>query len=240
MIHTTALKTLSEIALVFPAFIIIFTFKGFFRSLIAKLVGDNTAEEEGFLTLNPLAHIDLNGVLILLGVLVGVTLLFSGMLPRGFLILLIILLGVRLVIQIPIDESRFRSYRIGGVATSLADFMASIILSIATIIVMKYLFAIKLPSTVVVTFLELCDAIIDLSIMLGVLSLIPLPPFDGGRLIKYLLPSSYDYIFAWLEEYAFFIVLILFFLPGVSTVFWGILSGAATYIKHLLFSLFLS
>ena len=238
MIDATVLKTLSQIALLFPAFIVIFTFKGFFKSLVAKWVGDETAEEEGFLTLNPLAHIDLSGIIILITALVAVTLLFSGLLPRGFLLLLIILFGIRLVIPTPIDERNFRSYRWGGILTSLADFQASILLAIVTIMIMKCCIALRLPANVVVTSLEICNTVVDLSIMLGILNLIPLPPFDGGRLMKYLFPTKYDYIFEWLEEYAFFIILFIFFAPGLSDVFWGMLSGAAASVKQFLFSLF--
>lgn len=238
MIDAIVLKTLSQIALLFPAFIIIFTFKGFFKSLVAKWVGDDTAEQEGFLTLNPLVHIDLSGILILITGLIIVTLLFSGILPPGFLLLLILLFGIRLVIPTPIDESNFRSYRWGGILTSLADFQASILLAIVTISLMKGCIAIKLPANIVVTFLELCTAVIDLSIMLGLLNLIPLPPFDGGRLLKYLLPARFDYIFDWLEEYAFFIILFIFFAPGLSDVFWRMLSESSTAVKQFLFSLF--
>lgn len=238
MINTTVLKTLSEIALLFPAFIIIFTFKGFFKSLVAKFVGDDTAEQNGFLTLNPLVHIDLSGVFILVGVLIGATFLFSSALPRGFLLFLIILFGIRLVITTPIDESKFSSYRFGGILTSLSDFISSILLSIIAVGLMKILIAIKIPANIATTSLELCNAIVDLSIMLGILNLIPLPPFDGGRLIKYLLPSKFDNIFAWLEEYAFFIILFIFFAPVLSDIFLGMLSSYAGSIKHFLFSLF--
>ena len=74
--------------------------------------------------------------------------------------------------------------------------------------------------------------------MLGILNLLQLPPFDGGRLIKYLLPSKFDYIFDWLEEYALFIILFIFFAPGLSNVFWGMLSASAAGVKQFLFSLF--
>ena len=37
---------LSEVAVLFPAFLIIFTFRGFFTALVAKLMGDSTAYDE--------------------------------------------------------------------------------------------------------------------------------------------------------------------------------------------------
>lgn len=238
MINTTVLKTLREIALLIPALVVVFTFKGFFKALLAKYVGDDTAEQDGFLTLNPLAHIDLQGVLILVVVLVGITLFFSSLLPHGFLLLLLVLFGIRLIIPSPIDESKFRNYRLGGVVTSLADFLASVLLALVTIMLMKGILSAKVQPNILITALELCNAIVDFSVFLGILNLIPLPPFDGGRLIKYLLPTKYDYIFNWLEEYAFFIVLFIFFAPGLSDIFWGALSGSASVVKQFLFSLF--
>jgi Zn-dependent protease len=238
MINNTILKSLSEIALMFPIFIIIFTFRGFFQSLAAKLVGDDTAEQDGFLTLNPLAHINIMGLSILLGVLIIIGGLFSGIIPRGILLLILILFGIRLTFPVPVDERNFKHYRIGGIATSLAGFTSSIILSLFSIILMKSIFCLSLPSYVVVTSLEICNGLIDLAILFGIIDLIPLPPFDGGRLLKYMLPTSQQYIISWLEEYSLFIVLFIFFVPGISDIFWGGLSTLSAIIKHLLFSLF--
>lgn len=238
MIDATTLQTLSQIALIFPAFIIIFTFKGFFKSLVAKLVGDDTAEQEGFLSLNPFVHIDPTGFLILIGILAFVIFFFSGSLPRGFLLLVIVLFGIRLVIPVPVDDRNFRSYRFGGVVTSLADFIASIILTIIAILLMKCCIAVKLPSNVIITFLELCNTAIDLSIMLSILNLIPIPPLNGGRLLRYLLPESCEPVFDWLDEYAFFIIILILFAPGISDASWHIISSSAAYVKQVLFSLF--
>src|SRR5579885_232184 len=59
---------------IFLSYLITIALAGYFRAWVAKKMGDETAEDLGFLTLNPLVHIDLFGVLVLL--------LFSN--PRYF------------------------------------------------------------------------------------------------------------------------------------------------------------
>ena len=56
MMQQEFLSLLSDIAILFPVFILVFTFRGFFKALVAKLMGDDTPRQEGFLTLNPIAH----------------------------------------------------------------------------------------------------------------------------------------------------------------------------------------
>lgn len=50
----------------FLAYIIVVTGQGFFSAWTAKQMGDTTAEKEGYLSLNPLVHIDIVGALCLL------------------------------------------------------------------------------------------------------------------------------------------------------------------------------
>ena len=53
------------------SYMILVTLVGYFRALVAKLMGDDTAEHQGFLTLNPGVHVDLFGLILLIFLGIG-------------------------------------------------------------------------------------------------------------------------------------------------------------------------
>ena len=53
------------------SYMILVTLVGYFRALIAKWMGDNTAEQQGFLSLNPAVHVDLFGLILLILLRIG-------------------------------------------------------------------------------------------------------------------------------------------------------------------------
>lgn len=238
MFSNRVLALFNDIAILFPVFLLVFTFKGFFQALSAKLVGDDTAQEEGFLTLNPLAHIDLFGLTTTILVFFFVGGLLGDALPRAILFILLITFGARWIIPVPIYDGNFKRFKLGGIITALSGSFGNFVLAAIAIGIMKILLVLSLPPYVATTLFELVRATIDLSIIYGVLDLIPLPPFDGGRILRYALPESKQHIVAWLEEYSLFIVLIVFFLPGVSDLFFGSISFMSSIIKRGLFKLF--
>ena len=53
------------------SYMVLVTAVGYFRALVAKLVGDDTAERQGFLTLNPAVHMDIFGLILLMFLGIG-------------------------------------------------------------------------------------------------------------------------------------------------------------------------
>lgn len=86
------LNSLKSLAIVFPVFIVVFSWRSFAQALVAKLSGDRTAEEEGFLTLNPITHINVTGILILICIILILSTAFSFNVEPEFLITFIIIL----------------------------------------------------------------------------------------------------------------------------------------------------
>jgi len=201
-------------------------------------MGDTTAEDEGFLTLNPIAHVDIFGLTTMILVFFFVGGLLGDSLPRAILFILLITFGVRWTHQVPINDNNFKNLRRGGILTSLSGSFGLFVLAAFAIGCMKILLAVSLPPYISKSLFELLRSTIDLSIIFGVLDLIPLPPFDGGRVLHYALPASKQYIIEWLEQYALIIVLVVFFLPGVSDFFFGGISFLSSLIKRGLFKLF--
>ncbi len=232
---------LNKLAIFFPVFLLVFTWRGFVKAFVAKLMGDDTAQEDGFLTLNPLAHVDILGLTIILFALFFLGWMLSETLPRGMLVLMLLAFGIRWTIPISINDSNFKHYRLGGILTSLSGSLGNFVLAFFMILLGKILATHVFLETsaryVSVTIFELLRAVIDIAVWFGVIDLIPIPPFDGGRALRYLLPHSQQHIVDWLEEYSLFIILILFFVPFISDFFWGALHMFNLYVKALMIKL---
>ena len=232
------LAALSEVVILLPVFLLLFTWRGFFQALLAKLMGDSTAEEDGFLTLNPIAHVDLVGLLTILGVFFIMVGFFSGAIPRTVLLMMLIIMGVRWTHPVHIDETRFKNYRLGGIITSLAGPFANFFLAFISVGILKLILQLNIAPYAIMSFIEIFKTLISIAIFFGVIDLIPIPPFDGGKMLRFVLPYRMQHILQWLEEYSFFIVLVLFFAPGVSDIFFGSLHAVSTVIKHFFFTIF--
>lgn len=231
-------SVLNNIAIIFPVFLIIFTWRGFFQALIAKLMGDDTAQQDGFLTLNPLVHVDLFGILAMIGIFFVLGGLFSSVLPWSVLLIIILVLGVRWTIPVPIDESKFKNYRLGGICTALSGSTANFVLAFFGVALLKVFLSQTLPGYALKTVTQIFGTLIDISLYFGVLGLIPIPPFYGGKVLHYLLPHNAQYIVEWLEEHSLFIFLVLFLAPGVSDIFFGTIFNITFFIKSLMFRVF--
>jgi len=236
--QSQVLAALSEVVILLPVFLLLFTWRGFIQALFAKLMGDTTAEEDGFLSINPLAHVDPVGLLTIIGVFFIMASFFSGAVPRTVLLMMLIIMGFRWTYPVQVDEARFRRYRLGGIVTSLAGPFANFFLAFMSVGLLKIILNLSIAPYALMSFLEIFKTLISIAIFFGVIDLIPIPPFDGGKMLRFVLPYSLQYIVQWLEEYSFFIILVLFFAPGISNVFFGSLHAVSGIIKHFFFTIF--
>ena len=223
-----------DVAILFPAFLAVFTFRGFARAMVAKWMGDRTAVDSGFATLNPLAHVDVTGLSIILLVVFVLGALLGGQIPRSMLLILLIFMGVRWAYTVPFEASNFRNHKWGAVMTILASPLGCFALSFLFLYVQKYLPLAHLSGEITTSLLSIVEAGTDLAIYFGVLELLPIPPFDGGQLLRVLLPYSKQGIVSWLEEHSLYIMLGLFFVPVVSDFFFLFIHMLGFGIKALL------
>ncbi len=138
----------------------------------ANRLGDDTAERMGRLTLNPVAHIDPFGTLIL-----PVILVLSNVPAFGW------------ARPVPIDPTRFRrgvSMGRGMALTASAGPISNLILAIASTVLLGVLlrFGAATPGAH-----DLLVDVIMLNVVLAIFNLIPIPPLDGSRLVAWLLPT---------------------------------------------------
>ena len=225
---------LSSIAILLPAFLVIFSFRGLVRTLVAQKMGDDSAANDGFATLNPAQHIDIVGLIIMLSVVFFVSLMLKVAIPRQILFVFLILMGIRLRIPPPFDPNNFHNMRRGAILTILAFPAASILLGFLFLYVKKCLYLLLIFPRVKSTLLIITEAIIDLSLFCGVMDFLPIPPFDGGKILQYILPASKQNIALWLEENSFIIIVVLFLVPGINRLFLMSISFFALVLKILL------
>lgn len=179
------------------AFVIAFSLHEWAHAFVAWKLGDDTAKREGRLTLNPIPHIDPFGlILILFG-------------PFGW------------AKPVPVNPLRFRgNKRLGMVYVSAAGPFVNLILA--------FLFVLLFDSVVHSEFFgsiseKMQEAIlytlrfsIIINAALLVFNLLPFPPLDGNKIIRYLAPRSMDSFFYKLDLYGPWILLLIVLLPGAG------------------------
>ena len=155
---------------------------------MANKLGDPTAKEAGRLSLNPFAHLD----------------------PWGSLMLLVVGLGWGKPVPIDAEQLRYgpqKGMALVGLAGPVANFIMA---SIVAIPLRLHLVPFKLRyifDVVPISFGEILSWVVWLSLALGLFNLIPFTPLDGSRIFAAFLPSRWFYILVRYERYA----LILFF-----------------------------
>ena len=168
-----------SILLTLPSVIIAITIHEFSHAKAADMLGDKTPRSQGRLTLNPLCHLD----------------------PMGFVLLMFAHIGWGKPVQI--NPNNFTSNKSKGeceAIVSLAGPASNFILAFLLIIVDRLLdvyipnFGNTFYSNLVVILL---DTTVVVNIGLGVFNLIPLPPLDGEKIFKSILPYGVQ---EWLEN----------------------------------------
>ena len=132
---------------------------------VAYRLGDPTAKAHGRLTLNPLAHIDPIGT-----ILVPV---FLVIVHSPFLI--------GWAKPVPVNPHALRNPRRDALLVALAGPASNIATAIVSAFLLKLFLAMGMPSIV----LQMIVGFVYINVALGIFNLIPLPPLDGWRIVEY-------------------------------------------------------
>jgi Zn-dependent protease len=181
----------------------------FAHALAAYRLGDSTARLLGRLTLNPIAHFDPIG-----GILLAVTFIGSS----GF--------GFGWAKPTPVNPNNLEGGRRGEAIVAAAGPISNLVLAIAAALPLRYLgehpdLAQQLPDLLIAVLFYF----ILINIVLMVFNLFPIPPLDGSKVLFALLPPQVTW--RWrplLEQYGFILLLLVFFLPPGGSIGGRILS----------------
>lgn len=184
---------------VVPALLCI-TFHELCHGLVAYKLGDDTAKRAGRLTLNPLKHIDVMGLAMM------VIFHFGWAKP------------------VPVDMRKFKNPKRGMAITALAGPVSNLLLSVLFMALYGALF---LPlagrGAVGETVLSMLSMTAYLSLGFAVFNIFPIPPMDGSKVLGALLSDQAYYKLMQYERYGMILLLLL-----VSTGVLGRPLGAAT------------
>lgn len=157
---------------------------------VADHLGDPTARLMGRTTLNPLAHIDLFGLIFLL------------------------FFGFGWGKPVPFDPFNLKNPKRDAAIISFAGPLSNFIIAIASSFLMKLLIFLQLP-VVTLIGLSLLSPLIYLNLILGIFNLVPVAPLDGFKVVGGLLPEKKAREWYQLEKYGIFFLLALL-LPVVG------------------------
>ena len=194
-----------------PGVLIAITFHEYAHGLAAYKLGDNTAKDEGRLSLNPLAHLDPIGTLMLL---------FAGF-------------GWGKPVHVDSrNYTRKISMEKGEAIVSAAGPLMNIILAfIFTLIycaIYKFAGAGFLHSTMGSVLMLMIFYTISINVGLGVFNLIPLPPLDGSKIIMPFLPYKAKEWFV-NNEQIFYLIFVVLWITGLAGI---IISPAISWITN--------
>jgi Zn-dependent protease len=176
----------------------------FSHALAAFRLGDGTAKMFGRLTLNPVAHFDPLG-----GILLAFTFIASG----GTF-------GFGWAKPTPVNTANLEGGHRGEAIVAAAGPISNLILAAIVALPLRYLIAtpellIQVPDLV----LDAMLIFININLVLMVFNLFPIPPLDGSKVLFAFLPPR----LAWqwrpiLEQYGFVLLLLVFFLPPGNSI----------------------
>lgn len=196
--YATNANQLIGLLLSAPGVLIAITFHEFAHGYAAYKLGDNTAKNQGRLSLNPLDHLD----------------------PIGTLMLLVAGFGWGKPVEVnPRNYTRKISMEKGQAIVSLAgplmNFILAIIFTLIYYAIYKFAGISFISSTIGGIIMLLISSTISINIGLGVFNLIPLPPLDGSKIIMPFLPYKAKQFFI-NNEQIFYIVFVLIWVTGIA------------------------
>ncbi len=184
------LPSLHQIVLMLPAIVVGLTFHEYAHGLVAHWLGDDTARLQGRLTINPAAHVD----------------------PVGLLMLF--LAGFGWAKPVPVNPLSFTGdMRRGMLLVSLAGPVMNIVMALVAVVVHLALMDLRLPY-----FTEIMFYIIYINIVLAIFNLLPIPPLDGSKILAGILPGRQEWLYH-LETYGIIILILLVFTGAIGYIF---------------------
>jgi len=202
------------------AFLIAVIFHETAHGYVADRLGDPTARISGRLTLDPRAHIDPFGTLLLplLLLLIRAPFIFGWAKP------------------VPFDPYNLRDPRKGMLLIAVAGVVTNFVIAILATILFHLTVNFLPASFATLAFSVILQKIILINVLLAVFNLIPIPPLDGSKVLMSILPENLAQDIRSVEPYGIFLLLLLIIVPAgpYPSLLMGILSVSITFILNIL------
>jgi Zn-dependent protease len=168
--------------------------------------GDDTARLLGRVTLNPVAHIDPIGTLLI---------------PIVMFIFSATGVGIPLIgwgKPTPVNPLRWRNKDLANVMVSLAGIMANLFIAAIAFTILKIILMNRADQTVSEPVMLLLDNLLIMNVSLAVFNLLPFPPLDGSKVLETFLPASMQPVLDVLEQYGYIIMMVLIYVGLIRAI----------------------
>lgn len=193
-----------------PALLIALTVHEYAHARAAVILGDPTPRLMGRLTLNPVAHLD----------------------PIGLIMLWLFKFGWAK--PVPINPSYFKNYRQDMLVVSLAGPVSNMVLALLTAFLIGILAKMQLLSGGWVKVLWMTYTY---NIILAIFNLVPIPPLDGAKVLASILPGQQGRIFDQLEQYGPFILMGLVYIGVIGMITYPLEKGLSYVINAIVMTI---
>jgi Zn-dependent protease len=184
------------------------------HGLAARYFGDHTAEMLGRLSLNPIKHIDPVGTIVVPALMfVTSGFLFGWAKP------------------VPVNFQNLRNPKRDMIFVALAGPAANIVMGIGWALILKLALVAGLVAVTPDGFLfRMVEIGILINALLAALNLLPIPPLDGGRVLRGLVNESIGQYLDRIERFGFIIIVVLL----VSGLLWVVVDPLRNFLTSLI------
>lgn len=193
------------IAILVPAFVLALTIHEFCHALTAYLLGDDTAEKAGRLSMNPLVHLDLFGTLLLF------------------------LVGFGYAKPVPVNIKKFKHPRRDEALVAAAGPGSNFLMALAIGLSLRF----AAPGVVnayqssgqgdfvVLALMAAGILAVHVNLLLAILNILPIYPLDGAHVLENTLPIEKAMRFRESARFSMIFFLAIFFIPQLRNFIFG-------------------